>query len=248
MLCGNRFSLPGSPSTCALDASITPLPSIFLLAFLLIYVPIKLRSRRMHPSSPSPYASSSFDAYKYALPGAHVETHTGFKRWIHYTYLVLVLCLFGLRILEISRLIAAGMGVALLPFGLIAIALVVIMLTYGGIGLGMGRARGMEISLSLVMYWALSTVLESVKVARLSNYNEFYPAKGTAYPSSDWLLDNGCMLGLLVVFLFIEGIHSVTLWRSVVLSQNGESIQSGSALGIRDKNISKPTLVFGTFA
>ena len=49
---------------------------------------------------------------------------------------------------------------------------------------------------ALLVYWALSVIMESVKVGRLITYNELHPAKGTDYPSSDWLLDNGFMVSL----------------------------------------------------
>ncbi|KAH8108747.1 hypothetical protein DFH11DRAFT_1631031 [Phellopilus nigrolimitatus] len=228
----NRFALPYSPSTCALDASITPMPSILLLAFFLIYVPLKLRARRTLVV-PSPYS-----AYKYGPPqDANAARATWNKKWVHYTYLALAVCLLALRVLEVARLVAARMGVALLPIGLVANVLAIAMLSYGGLGLGMGRARSLEISISLTAYWALSTILEAVKVARLVIYEQLNPAKGTAYPSSDWLLDNGCMLGLLVVFLLVEGAYSALLWRSTVLAEAGR----GGAL--REMQISKPKLV-----
>ena len=37
-------------------------------------------------------------------------------------------------------------------------------------------------------------IVEAIKVARLTTYNHLHPQKGTAYPSSDWLLDNACIV------------------------------------------------------
>ncbi|KAI5122237.1 hypothetical protein M0805_007103 [Coniferiporia weirii] len=257
MLCGTtRFILPGSPSTCALDTFITPLPSILLLVFFLLYVPIKLRGR---PSRSSVSFSSTGSAYKYAAPGAaaHAAERAALPKWLHYTYIALVVCLLGLRVLELARLIAAHMGIGLLPVGIAANVLVLVVLSFAWRGLSVGRARCMSASLSLVLYWAFSTVLEAAKVARLSSYNELHPAKGTAYPSSDWLLDNGCMLGLLVIFLFVEGAHCVLLWRVTVLpdvamdrrtSIHSHNHSHSHALSTKDLDISKPTFMFGSNA
>lgn len=56
---------------------------------------------------------------------------------------------------------------------------------------------------ALLSYWALSTVLEVIKVVRLATYNQLHPAKGTAYPSSDWLLDNAVMVNIYMLSLHI---------------------------------------------
>ena len=51
----------------------------------------------------------------------------------------------------------------------------------------------------LVFYWFISTILGGIKVARLTTLNNLHPAKGTPYPSSDYLLDNAVMVRILVL-------------------------------------------------
>ncbi|KAL5499166.1 hypothetical protein ACEPAH_1684 [Sanghuangporus vaninii] len=242
MLCSdtNRFALPGAPSTCALDTSITPIPSLALLAFLAIYVPTRFVLARRSRSSSSGVASTSkpsYDGYNYSSPSDSEPRswRNGLPKWLHWLYIVLVLCLLGLRILEVVRLVLADMGVGLLPVGIIANVLNIMMLIFECSICGMGRMRSLSISASLVIYWATSTVLESVKVARLASYNSVHPAKGTAYPSSDWLLDNGCMLGLLVIFIFIEGTYLVLRWRSSYLPS-----PTPIPIPVKEKTISNP--------
>ena len=46
-----------------------------------------------------------------------------------------------MRILEIARLIAASMGVGLLPVGIIANLFIIAMLCFSGLNLGMGISR-----------------------------------------------------------------------------------------------------------
>lgn len=58
---------------------------------------------------------------------------------------------------------------------------------------------------TLLAYWSLSVILESVKVGRLTTYNEVHPAKGTKYPSSDWLLDNGVMVRRFIALSSLMG-------------------------------------------
>ncbi|KAL5522569.1 hypothetical protein ACEPAG_8586 [Sanghuangporus baumii] len=245
MLCSdtNRFALSGAPSTCALDTSITPIPSFVLLAFLAVYVPARFTLARRSRSSRSSVASTStpsYDGYRYSLP-SEIEPRSlrnGLAKWLHWLYFVLVLCLLGLRILEVVRLVLADMGVGLLPVGIIANVLIIMMLMFECLSCGMGRLRSRSISASLVVYWAVSTILESVKVARLASYNSVHPAKGTAYPSSDWLLDNGCMLGLLVIFIFIEGTYLVLRWRSSYLP-----MPPPTPIPVKEKTISKPRAI-----
>ena len=85
------------------------MPSILLLVFLVCYVPFKIWRSRSSPisSSNNPYTQP----YKPLPP---------LSKWVHYVYILLVVCLLGMRILEIARLIAASMGVGLLPVGIIA--------------------------------------------------------------------------------------------------------------------------------
>ena len=117
---------------------------------------------------------------------------------------------------------------------------------------------------ALAIYWSLSTVAETVKVARLVTYNQVHPAKGTMYPSSDWLLDNACMvritisryrsigfvsdsfllpsfqLGLLALFIIFEGAHCVLSYRSTYIPGGLQRVPK--RLGA----IGEPTLLYAT--
>ena len=64
---------------------------------------------------------------------------------MHYGYIALVSSLLGLRILEAIRLNVAGMGVGLLPFGIV-VGVFLVFATSTGEKLGMGRTRGVVFS------------------------------------------------------------------------------------------------------
>jgi len=175
-LCENRFALPGSPSTCVLDTVLVPLPS-FLLVILLVFA---IRSRSPHLTAAKPI-----------LP-----------KWLHILYLVLIAATFAMRVLEIVRLVAAKLGVGLLPMGIVSLLFI------GGVMWWKGRMRGVTLSAGLMVYWLLMTIFETVKVVRLVQLNNVHPVKGL-YPTSDWLLDNAVMLGLYAVFTVYESAHLV---------------------------------------
>jgi len=193
MLC-NRIAFAGSPSTCALDVGLVPLPSILLLVFYPIFVLVLLRagSRSIPPTK-------------------HEEV--SLAKSIHYLYIGFVVCLFAMRILEIARLVAAFQGVGLLPFGLVANVLVLAMLCYNKSDFGLGKARCRAVSYALGLYWLVDALIAALKVARLATLENIYPGKGTAYPTSDWLLDNATMSGLYIVFLIFESAHLYRLSR-----------------------------------
>ena len=87
------------------------------------------------------------------LPSLNWRAEGVLPRWAHYLYIVLVVCLLGLRILEIARLIAAKMGLGLLPVNVVANLLVIAILLFPAqhaclASLRMGRQR--ELGLALV--------------------------------------------------------------------------------------------------
>ena len=142
-----------------------PLPSILFLAFFALYIPFTLISRRRAQSEPkrTSYASSNqsnnFDAYAYAAPGGagydglpalNWRAEGILPKWARYLYVVLVVCLLGLRILEIARLIAAKMGLGLLPINVVANLLVLFVLLYSSERLGMRLGQRREVTISLV--------------------------------------------------------------------------------------------------
>jgi hypothetical protein len=107
----------GSPSTCALDVLIVPIPSIlFLLAFGITFV---MKGRSLW----------------------HPQVVAGLPKWLHILYAALVFAAFGMGVLEIARDIAADFGVGLLPIDLIAVATAFLLLVCRG------RSRSSRLSM-----------------------------------------------------------------------------------------------------
>lgn len=95
--------IQGLPTSCSFDVSIVPIPSIVLL------VALSLLAWRIHSQSLSTRRSTASSPNTPPLPN-----------YLHYAYVALVVALLGMRILEITRLAIAQMGVGLLPFGIFA--------------------------------------------------------------------------------------------------------------------------------
>lgn len=86
-----------------LDTAVVPLPSFLLLAgFAILFLFKKISSNDNIRAAPS--------------------------KWIHISYMLLVVAAFGMAVLEIARLVAERMGVGLLPVSAIALVLVLILL------------------------------------------------------------------------------------------------------------------------
>jgi len=200
-LCENRHDIPGSPSSCVLDTVLVPLPS-FVITIVLCYVLFDLH-----------FAAKNGRLERNRL----LKEWSGLPSWANITYLVLIAATFAMRILEIVRLILAHLGVGLLPIGLVALVPVFAAVWNCREGTGRGRRRGIFISTALLAYWLTSTIFELIKVIRLGSLDSLHLpafAKGTMYPSSDWLLDNAVMLGLYIVFAIYEGISLFGAWRA----------------------------------
>ncbi|KAF8878724.1 hypothetical protein BD779DRAFT_1179022 [Infundibulicybe gibba] len=164
MLCGNRFPLPGSPSTCELDTIIVPLPSFFLI-FVLLFWFIRRSGK----------------------PGAAFFIP---RKWTHIVYLFLVGAACAMSILELARLVAEDLGVGLLPVTTIALIFVWVML-YRERG---GRTRGvLTILMAYWLLLGIVVALKSTRLHELEILNP-NTAKTSNYPSSDQLLDNAVMV------------------------------------------------------
>jgi len=205
-LCENRHELSGSPSTCTLDTVLVPLPS-FLLVIFLSFALLFLRFSS---------TNGALDQHRF------FRESRGLRKYMHITYFVLIVATFAMRVLEIARLVAAKLGVGLLPIGLVAVLLLGWAVWGNGEGTGRGRRRGILLSAIILGYWVLLTIFEAVKVVRLQSLDSRHLpsfAKGTMYPSSDWLLDNAVMLGLYAVFSVYEGFNLLYAWKSSNVSQ-----------------------------
>ena len=125
------FVFQGAPSTCVLDVGIIPFPSAVLLA-VFAYVVLQ-RIRKNH--------ASRFDD----VPPCHSSSRV-LPPWLQYIFIALIVAYLGMSALEIGRLAAARMGVGLLPLGLPATLVVLLMMCYGGRNLGFGPARSFQVS------------------------------------------------------------------------------------------------------
>ncbi|KAJ7066954.1 hypothetical protein C8F01DRAFT_652829 [Mycena amicta] len=174
MLCSNRFPLPGSPSTCALDTAIVPLPSFLFLVALAAHFGLRRRN-------------SSHER----------EERLNTKKWVHIAYLVLVVAQICMTILELIRLGLENLGLGLLPVNTIALICAFVVLLRERVP---GRSR--RLLQILIIYWLLEFIFEAVKSARLHTLEELNPttSDNSKYPSSDWFLDNAVMLALYLVF------------------------------------------------
>ncbi|KAJ7170681.1 hypothetical protein C8R43DRAFT_60089 [Mycena crocata] len=187
MLCGNRFPLPGSPSTCTLDTALVPLPSFFLFLALAAHLVI---SRRGNDNNNAMKLTPS--------------------RWGHIIYLVLVGAQIAITILELVRLALENLGVGLLPVNTVGLLLVFVLLLRERTS-----GRTMPVLIILAAYWFFLAIFLAIKTARLHRLEQLNPTmtKTSQYPSSDWFLDNAVMLGLYVVFFVYECINLLRLRR-----------------------------------
>ncbi|KAL0959793.1 hypothetical protein HGRIS_011479 [Hohenbuehelia grisea] len=206
MLCSNnRFSLPGSPSTCTLDTAVVPVPSFLLFVAVGLVSSLACEVKLESPD------------YRRSPP----------TRWLHITYALLVVAALGMSVLEIARLGAAQQGLGLLPVMPLALCLVLFLLWHER------HARTRVISFVFLLYWITLVVMEAIKSARLQLLEGLNPAKDTKYPSSDWLLDNLVMLGLFVIFMFIEIAVLAQARRRAIRDSNQ------TLVGVRPSSIAK---------
>jgi len=102
---------------------------------------------------------------------------------------------------ELARLGIAKLGVALLPFNTAGLIIAIVIVGC--------RATMPRLAFPLVHYWLLLMIFEAVKVSRVKLLPSATP---TGYPGSDQLLDNAVLLGLYVVFVFLDTYEIVVYW------------------------------------
>ncbi|THV04754.1 hypothetical protein K435DRAFT_161113 [Dendrothele bispora CBS 962.96] len=165
MLCtSRRFPLPGSPSTCTLDAAIVPLPSFCLIVILIATLRFYTGNERL---------------VKITL----------YSRWLHIVYFVLVIAAFAMSLLEIARLAAEHLGVGLLPITPVALLIAMIIIWKER----KTRTRTMASILAFYwLFLAIVQTVKSVRLHLLEELNPT-TKNDSNYPSSDWFLDNVVM-------------------------------------------------------
>ncbi|KAF5386540.1 hypothetical protein D9757_005888 [Collybiopsis confluens] len=185
-ICANRIPIPGSPSTCALDTTIVPLPSFFLAALFPLFF---LRSRKLL-ATPS------------RLP---------YPFWIHAVYLLLVLAAFAMTVLELARLSAQQLGVGLLPANTIMLFLVLVVLWMER----RGRTQAMaSLFCAYWLFFAAVETVKVVRLHVLDETIP-NKSSSPNYPASDQLLDNIVMVALYWIFFLFE-LYTAIRMRKVV--------------------------------
>ncbi|KAJ3863044.1 hypothetical protein EV359DRAFT_65130 [Lentinula novae-zelandiae] len=169
VLCSHRVALPGTPSTCALDTAIVPLPSILLAVTLLLLLLCLKKSTENVIRLPYPY-------------------------WLHTVYLVLVLAAFAMTILEMARLSAQDLGVGLLPVTPIALSIVMVVLWVER----RGRTRFMSVTFCLYWLFLAAVETVKVVRLNVLDETIPNKASSPEYPASDQLLDNAVMVRVLI--------------------------------------------------
>ncbi|KAJ4473145.1 hypothetical protein J3R30DRAFT_3378163 [Lentinula aciculospora] len=182
-LCSHRIVLPGSPSTCALDTILVPLPSFLLVvAFLLL---LSRLSKHLENVNRLPY-----------------------PHWLHNVYFVLVLAAFAMTILEMARLSAQDLGVGLLPMSTTALFIVMVALW-----IERGRIWALSIILcSYWLFLAAMETVKVVRLNVLDETIP-NKASSPEYPASDQLLDNAVMVALYWLFFVFELYTITTIIR-----------------------------------
>ncbi|KAJ7104164.1 hypothetical protein B0H15DRAFT_808826 [Mycena belliarum] len=174
MLCSNRFPLPGSPSTCALDTAIVPLPSFFLLVAL---------------------------AANLYITRTHAPNKIRPVKWLHITYLVLLGAQIAMTILELVRLALEHLGLGLLPVNTIVLLGVFVILWRER---SSGRTRSVLLILVVYWFiLTIVEAVKTARLNTLVELNPT-TTKTSQYPSSDQFLDNAVMLGLYFLFFCAE--------------------------------------------
>ncbi|KAJ3987844.1 hypothetical protein F5890DRAFT_660131 [Lentinula detonsa] len=175
VLCSHRTALPGSPSTCALDTIIVPLPSLLLVVTLF---PLLLYSRK--------------------LPKNVIRLT--YLHWLQNVYFVLVFAAFAMTILEIVRLSAQDLGVGLLPLTTVALFMVLVALWIGRQG---STRASSTILCSYWLFLAAVETVKVVRLNVLDETIP-NKASSPKYPASDQLLDNAVMVALYYIFFVFE--------------------------------------------
>ncbi|KAJ3932482.1 MAG: hypothetical protein NXY57DRAFT_113281 [Lentinula lateritia] len=182
VLCSHRVALPGTPSTCALDTAIVPLPSILLAVTLLLLLLCLKKSTENVIRLPYPY-------------------------WLHTVYLVLVLAAFAMTILEMARLSAQDLGVGLLPVTPIALSIVMVVLWVER----RGRTRLMSVTFCLYWLFLAAVETVKVVRLNVLDETIPNKASSPEYPASDQLLDNAVMVALYWLFFIFELYTSIRM-------------------------------------
>ena len=150
-----NYIAQGSPSTCALDSFIIPFPSCLILSSPALLFAVSLQYRRSfsdslasltipcYSQSVQPIDRRQSMATTLASPTSSNPRRLSIFLSLDSYIFIFVVCVIGMRIDEIVRLSGSGMGVGLLPLGVIAAIAVLLMVVLPG---KRGRKRGVLVS------------------------------------------------------------------------------------------------------
>ena len=197
---------PRLPTTCFLDVIVEPLPTWIFLALLLALLPVRLsglrRQRRVRPSF-----SFNPDAQRKSESGS--AAHRGvLSRALAVLYYLLIIAMVAMVSLELARLVAAELGIGLLPFTYVGVlAAVATRLTW----------RSRTAVLVNVLYWVMLAAAMALKTAAEQEEQMGPDARVKnvttqgMYPSSDEVIDNAVMVGVEVLLAVLEFVG----WRAL---------------------------------
>ena len=176
---------PSIPTTCFLDVVVEPLASWLFILLCLALLPMRVTAWR------SPLYSKS----------SHHLRPSIISRVLSTAYYLLIVAMLAMLSLELARLVAAELGIGLLPFGYVGMLLAVFnRLTW----------RSKTARLANVVFWVLSIVAMALKTAAEQKEQDG-PTRRVKdqttqgnYPTSDEALDNGVMVGVQVLLAALE--------------------------------------------
>ncbi|TLS25271.1 hypothetical protein PpBr36_07090 [Pyricularia pennisetigena] len=209
------------PTQCFFDTILMPLPTWLLITslFLLVVIfPATEQTGRPRAGNPRQWVRRG------ALGG----------------YYFFALAAAGMQLLEVGRLVAANLGVALLPFATAGTVLVIAVRGLSDETLPLQRSAAMAAS---VVFWTLGMCMAAVKVAALTRFMGD-PEEGgvspqarqsTAYPVVDQIIDNAVLVGLYALLAVLESIMYFVLLPVVGTGGEGGKGVGGAHIELTDK-------------
>ncbi|TLD25445.1 hypothetical protein PspLS_06118 [Pyricularia sp. CBS 133598] len=209
------------PTQCFFDTILMPLPTWLLITALLLLViifPAAEQTGRPRAGNPRQWV----------------------RRGTLGVYYFFAIAAVGMQLLEVGRLVAANLGVALLPFATVGTLLVVVVRGLSDQTLPLRRSAAMATS---VVFWTLGMCMATVKVAALTRFMGD-PEEGavspqarqsSAYPVVDQIIDNAVLVGLYVLLAVLESVMYFVLLPVVGNAGKSGKGVSGAHIELADK-------------
>ncbi|ELQ35348.1 hypothetical protein OOU_Y34scaffold00712g21 [Pyricularia oryzae Y34] len=195
------------PTQCFFDTILMPLPTWLLItALLLLAIVFPATEQTGRPRAGNPRQLV--------------------RRGTLGVYYFFAVAAVGMQLLEVGRLVAANLGVALLPFATVGTLLVVTVRGLSDQTLPLQRSAAMATS---VVFWTLGMCMAAVKVAALTRFMGDPEEDGvspqarqsTAYPVVDQIIDNAVLVGLYALLAALEPVMYFVLLPVVGIGGKG---------------------------